>query len=385
MSEKVIIHPARDLVEDVRHCLEAVEFSPKYKEVVLKPNVVSTYKSGSGHITDLRLVDALIRVLREKYGTGKIFIMEGSSVFLKDSLSVLKAMGFDQLTQTHSNVELVDVYQTPLEPAEEGQIRLPSLLKGRTLINLPVLKGHPQAGLTCAVKNLKGLLQKVDKKRFHQTGLHDNMTTLPSIPSELTIVDAITGHACEGDFFSKKFKLNLLICAKNPVAVDIVGARLLGLDIATIPYLKTLADQTQLTTPGRLEIVGDDHPRIAISPFKTSFSYGKIDVLLGEACSGCVAGVVAAIASSKYKNKVMRGVIKNVLLSLFKRKRTAYIIGKHAPRPGDNYSSVNLLGECACKQFLDINGTYFHGCPPTAEDIWATQEGQKNIKKTIEK
>ncbi len=43
MPEKVIIHPVSDLVENVRQCLDAIEFSPKYNEVVLKPNAVSIY------------------------------------------------------------------------------------------------------------------------------------------------------------------------------------------------------------------------------------------------------------------------------------------------------------------------------------------------------
>jgi uncharacterized protein (DUF362 family) len=377
MPEKVIIHPSSNLVSDVCECLEAVEFTPKYNEVVLKPNAVTTYKSGSGHVTDLRLVDALIQVLRETYHTGKIFIMEGSSVFLNDSMSILKAVGYEQLVRKYSNLELVDVYETPLEPAEAGRFRLPSLLKERTLINLPVLKGHAQAGLTCAVKNLKGLLQKVDKKRFHQTGLHENLATLPEIPSELTLVDAITGQTCEGELFSKKVKFNLLVCGRNPVAVDIVCAKLVGLDIDTIPYLKALVTQTQLLAPGALEIVGDARRRVIWAPFKQKFSHGKIDVYVGEACSGCITGELAAIATSRHKNNIIRGVVLNVLRSLFKRRRTAYIMGKNALLPSGNYSSVDMMGECACKQFPGMNGIYYHGCPPTAEDIWREQENQK--------
>jgi uncharacterized protein (DUF362 family) len=377
MTEKVIIHPAGNIVENIRKCLEAVEFHPKYREVVLKPNAVDNLKSGSGHVTDLRLVDALIKVLRDVYGTTRIFIIEGSSVYLHDSLSILKGLGYEQITQKHPNVELVDVYQTPLEEGTDG-LRLPSLLKGRTLINLPVLKGHGQAGLTCAVKNLKGLLQKVDKKRFHQTGLHENLVTLPEIPTELTLVDAITCQSCEGDTFSKKAKLNLLICARNPVAADIVCAQLVGFDINAIPYLKNLANQKQLLNPGALEVIGDDRQRVNWTlSYMTKLSYGKIDVYVGEACSGCIMGLLSAMATSRHKNHLKRGAVLNVLRSLFKRKRTAYIIGKNAPHLTRPYGSINLLGECACKQFPDVNGTPYRGCPPSNEDIWREQENRR--------
>jgi len=382
MPEKVIIHSARNLFADVRHCLNAVEFTPKHNEIILKPNAVSIYKSGSGHVTDLRLVDALIQVLREKYGTGRIWIMDGSSVFLRDSMSILKGIGYEKITRKHTEVELVDVYDTPLDQGE-GRFKLPALLQGRTLINLPVLKGHAQAGLTCAVKNLKGLLQKEDKKRFHQTGLHENLAMLPSIPSELTLVDAITCQSCEGDFFSRKLKLNLLVCAKDPVAADIVGAGLLGLEIATIPYLKTPVEQTQLMAPGALEIIGDARPCVALSPFRTRFTHGKIEVFVGEACSGCLASMLAAIATYRHKDHITRGVILNALRSLLKRRREAYVLGKNAPQPIGNFESICLMGDCACDQFPGVGGTNYHGCPPMSEDIWQKQRNQGISRKSL--
>ncbi len=175
----------------------------------------------------------------------------------------------------------------------------------------------------------------------------------------------------------------MLVSAKNPVAADIVCANLLGLNVANIPYLKTLINQTQLAVPGNLEIIGDDHPRVTLSPFRSNFTHGKIDVFVGEACSGCLAGMLSAIATSRHKDNVKRGVILNVLRSLLKRGREAYIPGKNAPQPAGNYKSINLMGECACKQFPDITGTYYHGCPPTAEEIFREQETQILNKKRM--
>ena len=39
------------------------------------------------------------------------------------------------------------------------------------LINLPVLKGHCQTAMTCALKNCKGCLPDREKRRFHAEGL----------------------------------------------------------------------------------------------------------------------------------------------------------------------------------------------------------------------
>ena len=40
------------------------------------------------------------------------------------------------------------------------------------LINVPVMKGHCQTKITCALKNMKGLLPNREKRHFHAMGLH---------------------------------------------------------------------------------------------------------------------------------------------------------------------------------------------------------------------
>ncbi|HPK72359.1 MAG TPA: DUF362 domain-containing protein, partial [Vicinamibacterales bacterium] len=46
------------------------------------------------------------------------------------------------------------------------------------LINMPVLKGHCQTRLTCALKNLKGCIPDTEKRRFHALGLHKPIAAL---------------------------------------------------------------------------------------------------------------------------------------------------------------------------------------------------------------
>lgn len=40
------------------------------------------------------------------------------------------------------------------------------------MINVPVMKGHCQTKITCALKNMKGLLPNKEKRHFHAMGLH---------------------------------------------------------------------------------------------------------------------------------------------------------------------------------------------------------------------
>lgn len=62
------------------------------------------------------------------------------------------------------------------------------------LINLPVLKGHCQARMTCALKNCKGCLPDREKRRFHAEGLMEPIAALAAaLRPALTIVDSICG------------------------------------------------------------------------------------------------------------------------------------------------------------------------------------------------
>ena len=63
------------------------------------------------------------------------------------------------------------------------------------LINIPVLKGHCQTGITCALKNLKGCIPNSEKRRFHTLGLHKPIAYLNKILKQnLIIEDGMMGE-----------------------------------------------------------------------------------------------------------------------------------------------------------------------------------------------
>ncbi|MFW9951219.1 MAG: DUF362 domain-containing protein [Candidatus Thorarchaeota archaeon] len=155
--DKLIIVDSKDLKNKIKYCLETIDFKPSSNEFVLKPNIVSKHKSGSGHITDIRIVGALIEILNEYYNAKKIIIAEGPTAFLENPMKLFEYVGYTKLVKKYQNVSLVDIYQTSYKK-NNTIFMMPEILEGRSLINLPVLKGHGQVGLTCAVKNLKFFL-----------------------------------------------------------------------------------------------------------------------------------------------------------------------------------------------------------------------------------
>lgn len=62
------------------------------------------------------------------------------------------------------------------------------------MINVPVMKGHCQTRITCALKNMKGLIPNGEKRRFHSMGLHKPIAHLAvGIRQDFILVDSICG------------------------------------------------------------------------------------------------------------------------------------------------------------------------------------------------
>lgn len=339
--------------------METIDYKPSSNEFVLKPNICSKYKSGSGHVTNVKIVEALIDVLINGYRAKKIIIAEGSSLYLEEPIKLFEYAGYTSLVKKFPNISLIDIYQTNYKKTDYN-FKVPELLDGRCLINLPVLKGHPQAGLTCAIKNLKGLLTREDKKKFHREGLHENLPSLINFHPELTLVDATMCQECTGDLKSKKYKFNLLICAKNPVIVDEVCAKLVGMNVNEIPYLKTVIAEKKLN----YEIIGVFKQLANWKPFKNKFTFGKIDVYINDCCSGCIAALFEWLLPKRFKKHSMIGFIVKIVSSYFKKQRMSYIMGKNMKNKQIVEGKVVLFGECA-KNILQ--GTHIKGCPPSSK------------------
>ena len=72
-------------------------------------------------------------------------------------------------------VPLIDAQKEKSMPVQCGDMELQiceCAKKVDFMINVPVMKGHCQTKITCALKNMKGLLPNKEKRHFHAMGLH---------------------------------------------------------------------------------------------------------------------------------------------------------------------------------------------------------------------
>ena len=105
------------------------------------------------------------------------------------------------------------------------------------LINVPVMKGHCQTKITCALKNMKGLLPNREKRHFHAMGLHKPIAHLAvGLPQDFILVDNICG---DWDFEDggNPVEMNRLIAGRSAVYPNgrSAGGRMCRLDTGPDP------------------------------------------------------------------------------------------------------------------------------------------------------
>ncbi|NLN42018.1 MAG: DUF362 domain-containing protein [Clostridiales bacterium] len=149
-------------------------------KIGIKPNLVVAKPSTSGATTSPELVEGIIEYFQSR-GYMNICILEGSWIGERTSRA-FKACGYEDISKKY-NVPLIDLQKDSYEECNVDGLKLNICSKMNDidyLINVPVLKGHCQTNLTCALKNMKGCIPNSEKRRFHTMGLHKPIAYLNS-------------------------------------------------------------------------------------------------------------------------------------------------------------------------------------------------------------
>jgi len=114
-----------------------------------------------------------------------------------------------------------------------------AIVEADVFINVPVLKNHGGAGMTCAMKNLMGIVW--DRGTFHSQGLDSCIADICLFRKpDLNIVDAyqvMLSGGPRGTASSRYQASRLLLASADPVAVDAACAKVLGKLPADFRYI----------------------------------------------------------------------------------------------------------------------------------------------------
>ncbi len=337
-------------------------------KVLIKPNTVLPVKTGTGIVTDVRVVEAVTRLVLEK-NPRKVVIGEGSSVGydFRETWNSMRCMEIAGVTEVarRLGVEVVD-----LNRDEQVNVSLPdalvmenfavakTALEADVIICLPVIKTHIRTGITCGLKNMKGVLPGNEKKRTHKLGLDRGIVDLNRVTRPtFTIVDGIVG--VQGAWGSQaeaadRVPLNLIFAGDDVVAVDTVCATTAGFDVREILHVQ-LAGEANLgiCNMDLIEVRGErlDDVRRPFIPFLQAAKdlYGGAKVIEKDSCSGCMGESVSTFI---YLN---RAGFHERLPDL------TLIMGTPEEIPLLRDKPV-ILGRCA-KAYRHL-GVFVPGCPP---------------------
>jgi uncharacterized protein (DUF362 family) len=317
--------------------------------VVLKPNLVTAKEAASGATTSPQVTEGAVEFLRS-HGVGDITIAE-SSWTGGDTGQAFRTCGYERLARRYG-LKLLDLKQDRYIKLEAGELTLEvsrTVLEADLLINLPVLKGHCQTRMTCALKNLKGCIPDAEKRRFHALGLHRPIAALGTVLKPgLTLVDALCGDLNfeEG---GTPVRMDRLILGFDPVLVDSYAATLMGYrpdEIEHVALASALGAGSMDLARAQVREFGRPSP----VPEQNSSSLLRLSrhIEAREACSACYGSLIHALQRLQERGRLnqLHGMIH---------------VGQGFQ--GRVLSGIGV-GSCAsgCSASLP-------GCPPAARDI----------------
>lgn len=211
--------------------------------VLLKPNLNSNMNALTGNTTDLRLIAAVVELLKDM-GYGNITIGEGTnSGFYRNRISVISRLRIDALARFYG-VSIKDFnFSEPVSIGFEDGVRAgiaKECLEAELFINMPKLKTHFENGMSVCLKNLMGCLVGQDnKKKTHQSLSANILNINKHVKPHIHIVDAVFSMEGLGPTRGTPLKTGMLFTGTDPYLIDLMCAKFAAFDYKKV---RTIAE-----------------------------------------------------------------------------------------------------------------------------------------------
>ncbi len=214
-------------------------FDKNVHKVVIKPNLCYYWDCTTGQTTSPQFVGELIDLLREKIGPAvDIAIIESDASAMRCKYA-FRMLGYERLAK-EKNVQLINLTEDQSSPVEVScngkthNFKVPKSISDADLkINIAHIKYTVDpVKLTCAMKNIFGC-NPVQKKFKYHSDLGNVIVALnKAMPFDLCLIDNTIAAGVQ------PCRMNLVMASQDPVAIDVVSAKIAGLNPNGIPYFK---------------------------------------------------------------------------------------------------------------------------------------------------
>ena len=336
--------------------------------VLLKPNMCLNDTVN----TTNPLVSAA--VVRMAYEAGAREVIVGDSSLVGSDTDVVYETTGTRYHCERAGARVIDLKDYPSRfvtipnPLRRKRLKVgEAVVKADKLINIPKMKTCAGTDVSCALKNMKGVMMDTEKKAFHRIGLNQALTDLNSaVKQDFIVVDGI----CASELMIRPVDLGIVIAGTDPVAVDSVAVHIMGHDPKRIDHIRIAAEHGL----GQMEL---DQIRVAgesIESVKTSLKLppknltelvasfsphirDKISIIEGEACSGCISQLLLSLNRLGQTEPELSDWIGSLVVVIGPRTKL--------PSPTKN---VLLVGNCT-KRLKKRGVNHVEGCMPWSTDI----------------
>ena len=269
-------HYGVDLADLITRGLRTLDVDLTGARVLLKPNLVE-FEPESVINTHPAVIGASAVACR-RLGAREVVVAEGPGhrrdlEYLLASTRTLPVLRDERLPFVDLNHD--DVAAVPLRTwyTDLGTLALPqTVLDADVIVSLPKLKTHHWAGLTCAMKNLFGVVPGAvygwPKNVLHFKGIGESILDIvATVRPHLAIVDGIIGMEGDGPILGTPRPAGVLIMGRDVVAVDATAARVMALRPEGIGYLREAARFLGHMEAARIPMRGERLERF-VTPFR---------------------------------------------------------------------------------------------------------------------
>lgn len=280
---------------------------PNSGNAFLKPNVVVGARATTGITTDPHLVSALISLLRDN-GVHTVYVGESSAGF-QNSRNTFRAAGVDEAVIKAGGIFVdIDDSEERVSVALDASDILESLtvprkaLEADCLINFAKLKTHRVGSFTCCVKNWVGFIEQAVRLQHHQTRMPKLVAELhKALPEDLCFGDGIVVGEGDGPDLCRPRFLGALLGSNDPVAIDAIGAEMLGIHRHDLVFPWTAhLDGVGEIERSMIRLIGPLPAEFGISvekPLEVMYDRFPCHIVQGGVCEGCFAWFIGPALS----------------------------------------------------------------------------------------
>lgn len=335
--------------------------------VVLKPNAGHPAAAETSVNTNPAVVAAVINEVK-KAKPKEIIVAEAAAIGC-DTMNVLEVSGIGAAAEDNG-ARIIDIKREkdliniPIRDARSNlkRVKLPRfLLEAEHIINLPIFKSHASMVFTCALKNLKGVVQDVTHLQMHQTDLAAAMMDVWSvIRADLSIADLIRPAEGFGPHTTLPTDFGCIVGSKDPVALDATVCRMVGLSLDKVAYFAPAKERGLGNFEEELiEVRGRTIEEVFKQlwfPYLEGFeTWPEYDFRTSGACSSCEALVAFTMEKLKALGEYEKNAGCTILIGAKRDDEMP---------TGVDPNNVILVGDCLRRFKGKGVGHWAGNCPP---------------------